>query len=198
MPKHIGITRVVRREQDSESNAIMNEISIVEYLDRVFESGTWNECHSLEDFEFFNPYSKRPPYQSWTNAIPNHDKRMLARLTLYNGLHEYHLIWRQQDKIMNSPLSYVLEEWKEERRVLLALRKQVGNPMGATYEIRDSVYLLNLYCGLPTREQSIIDTYCWPLNSMDDKYNYVVPDFVWEDIKKLIVDSLGIELKEKN
>lgn len=196
--KHIGITRVIRREQDSESNVIMNEISIEEYLDRAFGSGTWNECHSLEDFEFFNPYSKRPPYQSWTNAIPNHDKRMLARLTLYNGLHEYHLICRQQNKIMNSPLSYVLADWKEERRVLLALRKQVGNPMEATYEIRDSVCLLNLYCGLPTREQSIIDTYCWPLNSMDDKYNYVVPDFVWEDIKKLIVDNLGIELKEKN
>ena len=38
---------------------------------------------------------------------------------------------------------------------------------------------------------------CSPNMILGDKYNYVVPDFVWEDIKKLIVDSLGIELKEK-
>ncbi len=196
-PKHIGITRVIRREQDSKSNVIRSKVSIVEYLDSIFETGTWYECHNLEDFEFFNPYSKRPPYQSWTNVIPNSDTRVLARLTLYNGLHEYHLIWKQQDKILNSPFSTVLTEWKEERRVLLALRKQVGNPISAYYTRGDSVYLLNLYCGLPTREQCIVDTYCWPLDSMDDKYNYVVPDLAWEDIKKLITDGLGIELREK-
>ena len=44
----------------------------------------------------------------------------------------------------------------------------------------------------------LIDTYCWPLNSMDDKYNYVVPEFIWEDIKSMITDGLGIDLKEKN
>ncbi len=197
-PEYVGITRVVRRKQDNENRISVDKIAIDEYIDWIYAGASWNECHNLEDFEFFNPFSTRPPHRSWTNVVSNSEKKILARLTLYNGLHEYHLINKEYDKYWNSPIAPVLAEWKEERRVLLALRKKVGNAMQATYDKRDSVYLLNLYCGLPLKEQVIIDTYCWPLNSMDDKYNYVVPGFIWEDIKNIIRDSLGIDLKEKN
>ena len=197
LSKYVGITRIVQKEGNYENSNNTDIIGIDGYLEWIFQSGTWNECHNLDEFEFFNPHIKRPPYQSWSAIIPKDDKRILARLTLYNGLHEYYLIWKRQDKILNSVIPSVLADWKEERRILLALRKEKGNSISATYENRDSVYILNLYCGLPIREQNILNTYCWPLDSMDDKYNYVVPDLVWEDIKKLIEEGLGIELKEK-
>lgn len=197
-PEYVGITRVVRRKQDNESRGLADKIAIDEYINWIYAEASWNECHKIEAFEFFDPFSRRPPYQSWTNAVPSGEKSILARLTLYNGLHEYYLINKENDKYRNAPITNVLAEWKEERRVLLALRKKVGNAIQAIYDKRDSVYLLNLYCGLPLREQVLIDTYCWPLNSMDDKYNYVVPEFIWEDIKNIIIDSLGIDLKEKN
>ena len=196
--EYVGITRVVRKKHDNENRGLENKIDINDYIDWIYVGASWNECHNIEAFEFFNPFSKRPPYQSWTNTVSGDEKSILARLTLYNGLHEYHLIKKENDTYMNAPITNVLAEWKEERRVLLALRKKVGNAMQATYEKRDSVYLLNLYCGLPLREQVLIDTYCWPLNSMDDKYNYVVPEFIWEDVKSMITDGLGIDLKEKN
>lgn len=196
--EHVGVTRVVRSKGDSGKRSLMDKVDIDEYIDWLYAGETWNECHNVEAFEFFNPFSKRPPYQSWTNVFPSSEKRILARLTLYDGLHEYHLIKQERDKCWNTPITTVLAEWKEERRVLLALRKSVGNAIQATYDKRDTVYLLNLYCGLPLREQVIIDTYCWPLNSMDDKYNYVVPNFIWEHVKNVITNSLGIELKEKN
>lgn len=195
--EYVGITRVVRKKHETEHRGLENKIDIIDYIDWIYEGASWNECHDIEAFEFFNPFSKRPPYQSWTNVIPSNEKSILARLTLYNGLHEYHLIKKENDTYKNAPIINVLAEWKEERRVLLALRKKVGNVMQATYEKRDTVYLLNLYCGLPLREQVQIDTYCWPLNSMNDKYNYVVPGFIWEEIKSMITDDLGINLKEK-
>ncbi len=197
-PEYVGITRVVRRKQDNKNRGLVNKIAIDEYIDWIYTRVSWNECHNIEDFEFFNPFSKRPSYQSWTNSVPSGEKSILARLTLYNGLHEYYLINKENEKYRSASFMSILAEWKEERRVLLALRRKVGNAMQATYEKRDSVYLLNLYCGLPLREQVLIDTYCWPLNSMDDKYNYVVPGFIWEDIKNIITDNLGIELKERN
>lgn len=197
-PEHVGVTRIVYIEGDNENRIPVDRIDVDEYIDWLYAGASWTECHSIDEFEFFNPFSKRPPYQSWTNAVPNSEKRILARLTLCNDLHEYYLIKKEHDKYWNSPITTVLAEWKEERRVLLALRKHVGNIMQATYNKRDTVYLLSLYCGLPLREQVIIDTFCWPLNSMDDKYNYVVPSFIWENIKNLLTVSLGIELKEKN
>lgn len=197
-PEYVGITRVVGRKNNNENRVLANKIDIDDYFDWIYTRASWSECHNIESFEFFNPFSKRPPYQSWTNTVPSGEKNILARLTLYNGLHEYHLINSENDIYKNAPITSVLAEWKEERRVLLALRKKVGNAMQATYDKRDSAYLLNLYCGLPLREQVLIDTYCWPLNSMDDKYNYVVPGFWWEDIKRIITNGLGIDLKEKN
>lgn len=196
-PEYVGVTRIIHSMENNENNIPVDGVDIDRYIDWLYVGALWTECHNVDEFEFFNPFSKMPPYQSWTNVIPNNEKRILARLTLYNGLHEYHLIKKEHDKYWNSPITAILGEWKEERRVLLALRKYVGNAMQAVYDKRDTVYLLNLYCGLPLREQGIIDTYCWPQNSMDDKYSYVVPSFIWENIKNIITDSLGIELKEK-
>lgn len=197
-PEHVGVTRIIRREGNCENRILIEKVDIDEYLAWIYAGAIWNECHNFESFDFFNSYSRKPPYQSWTNSFTNSDDKMLARMTLYKGMHEYHLIKKEHDKYWNAPITTVLAEWKEERRVLLALRKRVGNMMQATYVKKENVYILNLYCGLPLREQGVIDTYCWPLNSMDDKYNYVVPEFVWEDIKSVIIDNLGIDLKEKN
>lgn len=196
--EHVGVTRVIRSEGNNDNRVLIDKVVIDEYLDWIYMGTLWDECHSFEAFEFFDPFSRKPPSQSWTNVIPNSGDKMLARVTLFNSIHEYHLIKREQDKYWNAPITTVLSEWREERRVMLALRKSVGNMMHAVYDKKDAVCILNLYCGLPLREQGIIDTYCWPLNSMGDKYNYVVPEFIWEDIKSIITDNLGIELKEKN
>ena len=197
-PEHVGITRVIRSDANNDNRVLVDKVVIDEYLDWIYTGALWNECHSFDTFEFFDPFSRKSPSQSWTNGIPNSGDKMLARVMLFNSTHEYHLIKKEQDKYWNAPIATVLSEWKEERRVMLALRKRVGNMMQAAYDKKATVYILNLYCGLPLREQGVIDTYCWPLNSMDDKYNYVVPEFIWGNIKSIITDNLGIDLKEKN
>lgn len=90
--EYVGITRVVRKKHETENRGLENKIDINDYIDWIYVGASWNECHNIEAFEFFNPFSKRPPYQSWTNAVPCNEKSILARLTLYKGLHEYHLI----------------------------------------------------------------------------------------------------------
>lgn len=197
-PEYVGVTRVIRSDGNNENRVLTDKIVIDEYLDWIYTGVLWNECHNFESFEFFDPSSSKPPYQSWTNVIPVREDKILARVALFNGTHEYHLIKKEQDKYWNAPIVTALSEWREERRVMLALRKRVGNMMQADYNKKDAVCILNLYCGLPLREQGIIDTYCWPLNFMGDKYNYVVPEFIWEEIKSMITCSLGICLKEKN
>lgn len=197
-PEHVGITRVIRSDENNNNRVLVDKVVIDEYLDWIYTGALWNECYSLGAFEFFDSFVRKPPYQSWTNVIPVKEDKILARIALFNDTYEYYLIKREQDKYWNTPIVTALSEWKEERRVMLALRKRAGNMMQAAYNKKDTVCILNLYCGLPLREQGIIDTYCWPLNSMTDKYNYVVPRFIWKNIESMITDSLGIYLKEKN
>lgn len=202
--KYVGITRIIptKNNQDNNENnedkILTNKIMIDDYIKWIYARAAWNECYTMEKFEFFNEFSQSPPNQLWSSIIPKRENKILARVSPYNGLHEYYLIKKEDNKYWSSPITNILASWKEERRILLALRKSVGNKMQAMYENKGSVYLLNLYCGLPLKEQILLDTYCWPLNSMDDKYNYVVPKFIWKDIEDIIINGLGINLKEKN
>lgn len=193
---YVGVTRIVKADnvEDIKTNI---EIDIESYLTWIYKNAVWNECNNLEMYEFFNPYSKKMPSKSWTNMFSGKDKFILARATLYNNLHEYYLVRQEENKVQIAALSNVLADWKEERRIILALRKKVGNSIWANYSIRGDMIILNLYCGIPIREQVILDTYCWPLNSMTDRQNYVVPKMMWKELKKILISGLGIDLKER-
>lgn len=193
----VGITRILQTNVGNNTNNAEYQIDIDQYLKDIYENSCWGSCNDINSYEFFNPFSKKPPYQSWSNHLPKCDM-VLARLTLFNGLQEYHLLKKVPDGYQSAPLNNLFTEWKEERRILLVLRKLVGNPMEARYEQIDNIYLLYLYCGIPTKEQVLLDTYCWPLNSINDKYSYVVPEFIWETIKSNLKNCLGINLKEKS
>lgn len=195
--EHVGITRVCRKKDLDSTSWHFERIPLEKYINILYKNSVWNKMSNLENYEFFNPYIKKPPYQSWTNVLPSTEKNILGRTSLYNGLHEYCLIKKEDGEVINSLLSPVITDWKEERRIILALRKNANNPMQAYYTDKEDVCILNLFCGLPLREKIVLDTFCWPLNSMGDKYNYVVPKFIWEEVK-VMLDDIGINLREKN
>lgn len=112
-------------------------------------------------------------------------------------MHEYYLVKNKMGTWYNCKLSTFLTEYKEERRIILGLRKKYGNKMTGIYSMMESVVILNLFCRLPLKEQVIIETFCWPLEGLNDRLNYVVPIKLWSEIKDLIANDLGIELKEK-
>ena len=197
--QHVGITRVLPNSIVNEKQGRLGIVpEIDEYLRWLFGTAKWSECNNMEAMEFFNPYSTKPPYQSWASNMSKHENKQLARVTLYNGMHEYYLVKREKDKVFSSPLVDALSDYKEERRILLGLRKCVNNAMYANYNVKEPVVILNLFCGLPLREQAYLDTYCWPLNCMEDKYNYVVPKFIWSDVYKILNDNLGMKLVEEH
>lgn len=196
LSEYVGLTKIVK--VDTLENTDVNcSIDIESFLEWIIKNAIWNESTTLEMYEFFNPYSKKPPYQSWTSNLPKDESIALGRVTLFNGLHEYYLVKRQTGKMYIAPLQNTLEEWKEERRILLALRKKVENSIWANYMDKKEIVVLNLYCGIPLREQVLLDTFCWPLNSIEDKYNYVVPKAVWKRVKDSLTNGLGIDLRER-
>ncbi len=194
----IGITRIIEDVHAEGMNIdFCSVIDIDEYISRLYKKAKWSKANDISNYEIFNSAAKRAPYQSWEDNLNKSRMFHLIRLSLYNDLHEYYLLKFENGEMYICKLNELLSEGKEERRVILGLRKMYENQMNALYEHKGSVILLKLFCRLPLREEHILETYCWPELSFDDKLNFVVPLKVWDEIKGLLENGLGIRLKEK-
>jgi len=63
--EHIGVTRIFldsKREFISTSNQ-----NVEQFFEWIYKNAKWGECNNINDFELFDSYSKKPPYQSWTD-----------------------------------------------------------------------------------------------------------------------------------
>lgn len=193
--KFVGVTRLISDDTNGENTIPLIEIE--QYMEWIFQNVNWIECSNLNDFEIFNTQSKRAPYQSWTNKKNKGERMFLGRLSLIKGLHEYWLIKNIGHTWYLAPLIDSLVEYKEERRILLGLRRKYGNPMSAMFERKENIVILKLFCRIPLREEGILETYCWPSRNLNDKLEYIVPNIIWDQISMMLSNNLGIRLKEK-
>lgn len=193
--KHIGVTRISSNVQ--QDSYCFDKIDIKEYIQWIYSHAKWSICNEVKNYEFFDVYSKKPPYQSWTNKVVDIEGLHLARITIINGLYEYWLFKLYDGQYYSAPLGNNLSEYKEQRRIVLGLRKMFQHPMEASYKKEKNVVILRLRCYLPLKEESIMETYCWPSRSVSDKLEYIVPNEMWEQIMYMLVSGLGINLKEK-
>lgn len=69
--------------------------------------------------------------------------------------------------------------------------------ISASIILQSKAQLLRLFCGLPLREEIILDTYAWPMTRYNDKVRYVVPCEVWDLIRAYLNKDLGIEIRER-
>lgn len=193
--EHMGITRLyldTRKEYVSTY-----DLSLEQFIEWLYKNAKWSECNNINEFELFDAGSTKPPYQSWTDKKIKSQKYHLGRLALYNGLYEYWLVKYDDGVWYSAHISEILIKQKEERRIILALRKLNSNSIEASYKHCGSVVILNLYCKLPVIDESYISTYCWPLRYALDKLDYVVPLKMWDQISCRLENDLGIILKEK-
>lgn len=192
---YIGVTRMKKSSTAwCGENTIVNSCEFLNWLKRTAK---WETINNISEYEFFQPLSKAAPYKSWTNIFPNMKSGdiVLGRIKHFNDLYEYYLLKVEDNQIYIHKLSSVLNEFKEERRILLALRKISGNVMKSRAEVKKEVVILKLFCRLPLVEERIFETYCWPQKCINDKINYVVPIILWSYFRT-ILEALQIEVKE--
>ena len=187
-----GITRLKRNNKAIGKEYSKSIINIDEYIRLFYETDNWTDCSNIGDFEFFNPLSKEAPYKSWIKTPNKSIKFHLGRVSLFNDYHEYYLFKFENGKWFNYKFDTAMMEGKEERRIILGLRKKYNNQMIVKYEHFDSVVLVHMRCRIPLFEECIIETYSWPLNYIDDKLNYVVPVMIWDDLKGILEQNLGM------
>ena len=193
--KHVGVTKLIKTQGRKQS---YKDVSIDKYMDWIFKKSKWNSVNDFEGFEFFDAYSKKAPYKSWVDFPIKDMNYHLARIPLYKGLHEYYLFKKNTEgKWTNSKLQDWLSENKEERRIILGLRRQCNNRAVVKYKFNSEIVELKLFCRLPIKEEIFIETYCWPLLYYKDKLNYIVPIEVWPNIKHKLEVNLGMKIEEQ-
>lgn len=192
--EYVGITKII---SNSKYEHINSEKKIDTFIEWIYSNAMWNVQSDISDYELFDVFSKKPPYQSWTKKINKSIKYHIGRVSLYNDMHEYWLLKYDNGIWYSAPVSDFLREYKEERRIILALRRANNNSMEASYKHYGSVVQLNLYCKLPIVDESYIETFCWPLRNVMDKLDYVVPFKMWDQISNKLENELGILLVEK-
>ena len=193
----VGITRIKQNLEEKNAFFEGNHYDIEEFINWTYEKGEWSICDSIDRFEFFDITSKRIPSESWIDKPIKTFERHLGRITLFNGYHEYWILKYQDGRWSSRALESILQDYKEERRILLGLRELYGNNMKAEFEYKAPIVILRLCCRLPLREEIVLDTFAWPLRGYNDKLYYVVPYKLWDTIKLFLTKDLGIVLKEK-
>lgn len=194
---NIGITRVIKVKKGGNRFFNDNHFDIEEYIEWSYKKGQWSDILDLDKFEFFDMTSKKVPSQSWIDQPIKSQERHLGRINLYNGYYEYWLLKYRDGQWYGRVMEEILHIFKEERRILLGLRKQNRNNMWADYEYKRTAIILHLHCRLPKREEILLDTFAWPLNNFNDKINYVISVKIWDSVKELLARDLGIDIKEK-
>lgn len=193
----VGITRIYENQKSEKWCIVHNRVDCLEYLEWLYKNVVWTQCNNLGQYEIFDSTINKVPYQSWSDKPNKAIEYHIGRMSLYNGMYEYWLLKFKNGIWYQAPFSSVLREFKEERRIFLALRKINKNAINANFEYKGKVVILNLFCRLPLKEEIMLDTFCWPQKRFNDKLNYVVPYKIWDGIKEVLESDLGIDMREK-
>ena len=158
------------------------------------------EFNTIEKLKIFNPESKKIPSKSW-----DLDKVNISKDNIYLVKEEdskrkwetqYFLLKKENGlRYAISIINSTLVEWKEYRRLILALRKNRNNSAKVQVKDADNYKILKFFVGLPLKEQILIETYCWPRNNIYNTREYIVPIEIWEYIKE-ILKKIYIEIEE--
>lgn len=198
--KHIGITRIKNNNYYVEEKKNIDVINPIQFLEWIIENSKWEEFNTIEKLKIFNPESKKIPSKSW-----DLDKVNISKDNIYLVKEEdskrkwetqYFLLKKENGlRYAISIINSTLVEWKEYRRLILALRKNRNNSAKVQVKDADNYKILKFFVGLPLKEQILIETYCWPRNNIYNTREYIVPIEIWEYIKE-ILKKIYIEIEE--
>lgn len=167
--------------------------SAEEILNTYIKNIKWNKGEGISDL-IFNKYYDN----SFSNCWDSEYKLKDNDISLYKyGTNDFGFVKKTNGSIYTSQINQYLIERFEVRRFMYGLKCGVKNSIVAKYKRYEEAGLveLNLYNGLPSREQNILLLLGWPLQNVSDKYNLLFDASVWLFVEK-VLKNLNIILQE--
>lgn len=190
-------------------------ISVLDYTAETLEYGDTEICDSIgwfqeyiknawwrsdiyldDSVQYFDAYRKAwNNYSCWQFAFPQSvDGIVLARRSVNKNGYEYLLI-QQSEGILAHRIDPFLKEMGEHRRFMMVLRCLAHNNASVDVQLyRDHVHV-KLHTYLPQTEKTLLESYAWPYNRIDDELEWDMPEYIWEYISKYL-GRLGLTLME--
>ena len=181
----------------NENANFHNEYEYVDCWFKTFLNEVWwsSSFPDSERLQYFNPTIKvRNNYSAWQNSIGTIiEGVVLARTELSNNRYNYYLI-RPKANLIHK-IDPFLQEQQYHRRIMYALRSIADNGIAATIRTYSDHTKIHLNAILPTKENSLLENYAWPVNNISDKLEWEMSNSMWGCIKPNL-ESLGIQFKE--
>ena len=108
---------------------------------------------------------------------------------------EYFWVKAANKSILISKVNSSYIQFQEIRRFILWQRKQYGHPIEAVFQNDEKHTFVRIFSRVPNFEQNILDTYGWPIRSIDNKLEYLFLNEMWNGIKELLI-NLNFKLVE--
>ncbi len=172
-------------------------MDVTAWFEDFVHSAWWKTEGIDKDVQYFNAYKKsKNNYSCWQSERPKPVKGIwFARRNICQNGYEYYLL-RQDEYLYEHRVDPFLQKVSEHRRFMMAMRHMAGNDVPIeVYHYTDHV-LVKLRIHLPQKENSLLETYAWPHNSIVDKREWDMGELVWEFVKPHLC-GLGIKLIEE-
>lgn len=165
------------------------------YNSFIKEIGWTKNSPDYSRLQFFNPGSSaKNNYSAWQDSIENTINGVsLARMSLNNNMYSYYLL-RPSDKLSHS-IDPFLKEQLYHIRIMYAQRALANRRLSAEATHYGDYVRLHLNARLPLEEKIVLESYAWPVNNIDDGFDWIMIKQVWDYIMP-ILKSLGIHIEE--
>ncbi len=161
-----------------------------EYVQDYIKKAKWGLDGISENTQFFEYKSKNPLSRSWIDTWTQ-DAITICK----NSYVDYIMVRFTEGQIYTSQFPEHIVNEKEIRRFMYGLKGSNGANMRAELKRYSDVAVMRLFSKLPEREMMLLRLLSWPVNCIEDMFNYYVPLEVMNVIKK-ILENLCIEVEE--
>ncbi|GMQ59609.1 hypothetical protein AN1V17_40060 [Vallitalea sediminicola] len=182
-----------------EEKAIISDIKALlenvnradEVLNDYIKNIQWQrvELDNL-NYKIFDPLHKSFFSHAWNESseIPRN------KISIYkNDYGQFGFIKFCKNNCYISEISSYLIETYEVNRFLLGLKAECCKQAKAYYHYNKVYVILKLECNLPLLELSIFNLFGWPVRHIQDSYNFIFHESIWEWIYD-VLENLCIEL----
>lgn len=194
---YTGITRIIKYcEQDSIDYECDLSTNHAEYFLLLKESLKWENYDDVSILEVINPSLKKAPSYCWSNSNFIDDNEVyLSRIKVSDYMYDYFWLKKEENRFYISKINEHYQCFKEYRRFILWQRNQKDNAIHVEYKLLNNCVKVKMYAAIPYSEQKVMNTYGWPVNSIQNNMEYIVAKEIWSDIKD-ILNQLYFELLE--